>query len=74
MSMPACQPLRRRPNSELTGPSTGQMNSGGWLANSGLSSTKRAGGLSLRGWRRSAPSSATALLPGITSFWPARMK
>src|ERR687892_696354 len=43
MSMPRCQPLRRRPKIELTGPSTGHMKAGAASMKSGTASSRPRG-------------------------------
>src|SRR5436309_15971232 len=48
MSMPRCQPLRRRPNAELTLPSAGHTKALSASAKSGTASTKSIGARSPR--------------------------
>src|SRR6266850_1671489 len=84
MSMPRCQPLRRRPKGELTVPSVGHRKAPRASANSGTASTKSTGA---RGPRVRGPASAArgrsvlavtrgdeAAAAGITSRWPSRRR
>src|SRR5690242_20873469 len=43
MSMPRCQPARRRPNVDVTGPSTGHVNAGEASTKSGTNSMRLCG-------------------------------
>src|SRR5262249_4143734 len=80
MSMPPCQPLRRWPKVETTGPSTGQVKARVVLSKSGTARTSRVGARALAtagrptGDDHGTPPFATAVSPdGMMSRWPTLM-